>query len=221
MNIYCYRMYASISRLPLPHSVSKSRIPSSVDLPIMTSSPPTHVLAVYTSVSPSRPPNDADKAFIIPTHGLVLAAHCAKLPRLPPSRLQVRANGTATIPVIRLSVPVAEAFVPLHTFLVSRRMDIFLCSLLPLPSSMVSSARASSSSQNTLENMSAHHLATYLATAPVGDKMSALMGVARTIIGVWQNASLLGVLDFEMWDGLDFAWEILLAAMNMAITSHR
>ena len=68
---------------------------------------------------------------------------------------------------------------------------------------------------------SAHHLATYLATAAVGDKMSALMGVARTIIGVWQNASLLGVLDFEMWDGLDFAWEILLAAMNMAITSHR
>ncbi|THH06681.1 hypothetical protein EW146_g9539 [Bondarzewia mesenterica] len=177
-------MYASVSRLPIPSSVLKSRVPTYVEVPIVTSSLPTHILAVSTSASSTRPQPISETALLIPTQHIVLAANCAKLPRMPASRPQVRANGTAVVPVITLTVPVAEAFAPLHTFLISRRFDKFLCSLLPVPSSMVSPLRAgSSASPNPLAHLSASQLATYLAASAAGDKMSALMGIARSIIG--------------------------------------
>lgn len=120
------------------------------------------------------------------------------------------------MPVIPLTVPAAEAFAPLHAFLISHRLDRFVGALLPVPASMLSSARASgSSSSNPLAHVSAPQLATYLAATAAGDKMSALMGLTRSVSAVWRNACALGIYDRDMWAGLDFAWEVILGAMNM------
>ncbi|TFY74241.1 hypothetical protein EWM64_g9771, partial [Hericium alpestre] len=53
-------MLASISALQIPRSVPKSRLPSSFEVALpYTASPPTHILAVFTSPSSKGPASDA------------------------------------------------------------------------------------------------------------------------------------------------------------------
>ncbi|KAA1474632.1 hypothetical protein DENSPDRAFT_841252 [Dentipellis sp. KUC8613] len=217
-NPYPDRMLASLSSLNVPPSIPRSRLPSAMDVHVAhSSSPPSHVLAIFTSPNSKHPASDT--ALLLPTHHIVLAANCSLLPRLPISRPQARANGTAALPVIPLTVPTAEAFAPLHAFLVSHRLDRFVCALLPVPPAMLSSARPGGSSPaNPLSHVSKPQLATYLATASKGDRMSALMGLTRTVSAVWRNACALGVFDRDMWAALDLAWEVILGAMNMVAT---
>ncbi|KAI0061084.1 hypothetical protein BV25DRAFT_1805967 [Artomyces pyxidatus] len=206
-------MMSSVSNAHVPHSLPKSRLPPSFDVAPAHAAPPTHILAVFSSASSKHPASD--NAILIPTHHIVLAANCAHLPRFPPSRAQHRANGMAVVPVIPLTVPTAEAFAPLHNFLVSHRLDRFMAALLPVPPELLSGARAGSSSSNPLAHVSAPQLATYLAASAAGDKLSALMGLTRSVSAVWRNACALGVFDRDLWAGLDFAWEVILGAMNM------
>ncbi|KAI0058910.1 hypothetical protein BV25DRAFT_1829668 [Artomyces pyxidatus] len=183
-------LMASITTTTVPPSHPKSHLPPSFDIPIAGSSttPPSHILAI----SAAHPPSDT--ALLIPTHAIVLATHCAHLPRLPP------AQRNSSTPVVSLTVPAAAAFAPLHTFLVSRRGDQFVAALLLVQLPAGADAR---------------HLARHLATSAAGDALSALMARARAVHAVWQNACALGVSDSEMWAALDFAWEAVLGAMHL------
>ncbi|KAI0045945.1 GMC oxidoreductase [Auriscalpium vulgare] len=200
-------LMASVSAAHVPQSLPKSRLPSAVDLPPAHAQPPTHILAVFSSPTAKHP--GSDTAVLIPTHHIVLAANCVQLPRFPDARVRQRSNGMMSVPVIPLTVPAAEAFAPLHAFLVSHRLDRFIGALLPVPPAMLSAARAGSSS-GPLAHLSAPQLATYLAGSAGGDKMSALMGLTRSVSAVWRNACALGVYDRDLWACLDFSWEVIL-----------
>ncbi|KAI0265368.1 hypothetical protein BC834DRAFT_988969 [Gloeopeniophorella convolvens] len=156
----------------------------------MAPRPPPHILAVHSSPSSKHPVPDA--AFLVPTHHIVLAAHCAHIPRLPVSHAQPRPGGA-------LALPAAETFVPLHAFLVAHCASRLVGVLLPLPPAMLVPART----------------AAYLAADAAGSKMSALMALTRHVTGVWRNACALGVFDRDLWAALDWTWEVLLGAMNM------
>lgn len=122
-------------------------------------------------------------------------------------------------PVIPVQVPEEHAFIAIHTFLVSRRLERFIHQILPVPMQMItlSSGRAGSSSAGPLAHLSAPHFATYLAHNAQGDKVTALMGLAKFATNVWRTACSLGVYDRDLWAAMDFSWEVILGALNMAL----
>ncbi|KAI0265365.1 hypothetical protein BC834DRAFT_825016 [Gloeopeniophorella convolvens] len=208
-------LMASLNAAKVPPQLPRTRLPASFDImPAHGTAPPTHILAVHSSPSSKHPVSDA--VFLVPTHHIVLAAHCAHIPRLPVSRAQARPGGALALPAMPLVVPQAEAFAPLHAFLVTHRVDRLVGALLPLPPAMLAPARASgSAAAGPLAAVSAPQAAAYLAASASGDKMSALMALTRHVTGVWRNACALGVFDRDLWAALDWTWEVLLGAMNM------
>ena len=208
---------ASINAAKVPQQLPRNRLPASFDIaPTHGTPPPTHILAVQSSPSSGRPVSDA--VFLVATHHIVLAANCAHIPRLPVSRPQTRSSGALSVPVMPLVVPHAEAFAPLHAFIVAHRLDRLMAVLLPVPPAMLSPSRAGSASAGPFAHVSAPQVATYLAASAAGDKMSALMALTRTVSAIWRNACALGVFDRDLWAALDFSWEVILGAMNMVAT---
>jgi hypothetical protein len=173
---------------------------------------------------PSSKHPTTDSVYLVPAHHIVLAANCAQIPRIPISRPQMRSSGKLTVPVMPLVVPHAEAFAPLHAYLVSHRLDRLMSALLPVPHSMLSHRGAAmrggapSSAAGPFAHISAPQVATFLAASASGDKMSALMALTRSVSAIWRNACALGVFDRELWTALDFSWEVILGAMNMVAT---
>lgn len=90
---------------------------------------PTHVLAVYSSTP--APPSQKRKVTLFPAHDLLLAAHCANLPALPASKLSTSSCATATLPVVPLCLPSAEAFPFLQAYLYTKSTASLFTSLLP------------------------------------------------------------------------------------------
>jgi len=209
---------ASVTAAVVPPQLPRSRLPSSFDIaPTRGAAPPTHILAVQSSPSSKHPTTDT--VFLVPTHHIVLAANCAHIPRIPISRPHTRSNGMRTVPVMPLVVPHAEAFAPLHAFLISHRLDRLMGALLPVPPSMLSMrGGAASSAGGPFAHLSAPQIATFLAASASGDKMSALMALTRTVSAIWRNACALGIFDRDLWAALDFSWEVILGAMNMVAT---
>lgn len=216
-------MLAGVSALSpshLPSSMSRSQLQQtrslSIPLRAQAASLPTHVLALSKSSS-----HDSS-AILVPTHAVVLASHCASLPRIPPSTVSGYPNATAgvTLPILPLSVPSPAAFAPLHAFLYTHSVAQLLSTLIPaVPSSFLSTLTSSHAIRGTLSSGPAlHTLSTHLLSSAPG--MGALTNVAQNIAAVWRNAVALGVHDPELWDCLDLAWEIVLGAMNLGAGAH-
>jgi hypothetical protein len=145
---------------------------------------------------------------MIPSHHLVLLASCALLPALPASR-----PGAPT-PVVPLSLPSAETFSLLHTYLYTHATPQLLSALLGLQ--LPPSALAGPSDARRGGSQLVGQLAHGLVGAAAGD-LARLMSIAKRINGVWKNACALGVYDLELWDGLDLAWDAVLGAMNLVV----
>ncbi|KAJ7618611.1 hypothetical protein FB45DRAFT_1033806 [Roridomyces roridus] len=132
-------------------------------------------------------------------------------------------RSSATLPVLPFSLPSPQAFTILHPYMYTHRLDAALAGLLPLlpafletlapgPSTDAPHARVSAA----LSSRSAiHALAAHLA-ASAGGSLSALMAHARHVKELWQDMVALGLYDAELWDALDLAWEVVLAALNLA-----
>ncbi|KAI0316892.1 hypothetical protein OF83DRAFT_1059612, partial [Amylostereum chailletii] len=152
--------YQALASTRVPKSYPRSHLPAAFDLPV-SHNPPTHVLAVFSSQSTS------DHVMLFPTYHVALAANCAHLPRLPISRPRRRSDGTASVPVVTLTVPHAEVFEPLHTFLISHRPDLLMTALLPIPATLVPLAR-SSNDKGPLGHLSPSQIASYLTSHAPG-----------------------------------------------------
>ncbi|KAH7882981.1 hypothetical protein F5I97DRAFT_1938871 [Phlebopus sp. FC_14] len=225
LRVQANQMLAGISALSpshLPSSMPRSQLhyTPSLTVPIRPTSQavsyPTHVLALSKSSSQDS------SVYLVATHAIVLASHCASLPRLPPSSANAHPNATVsvTLPVLPLSVPSPAAFAPLHAFLYSHSVPALLGTLLPaVPPSFMSTLNSPQALRGTLASGPAlHTLSSHLCASAPG--MSALTGVAQNIAAVWRNAVALGVHDPELWDCLDLVWEIVLGAMNLAAGAH-
>jgi hypothetical protein len=100
----------------------------------------------------------------------------------------MHSNGMLAVPVMPLVVPHAEAFAPLHAYLISHWLDRLMSALLPVPSSMLSHCGsatrggAPSSASGPFAHISTPKVATFFATSASGDKMSALMALTRTVL---------------------------------------
>ncbi|KAK7442023.1 hypothetical protein VKT23_016300 [Stygiomarasmius scandens] len=212
-------MHAGLNALApshIPNSLPKSHLPSHLTIPLRHVSSavpptyPTHALAVYSSRSSSD-----SQALIIPVHSLVLAAHCARLPILPKSS-PYESSSRVQIPVIPVSLPSPHAFPIIRKFLYTHSLESVLKSLIPVPSNLQSlsreTVRATMASHSTL-----HQLAKYLCEASHYN-MQTLTTHAAHVKDFWQDIVSLGIHDMALWDTLDLAWEIVLAALNICAT---
>jgi hypothetical protein len=124
----------------------------------------------------------------------------------------MRLNGMLVVPVMPLVVPHAEAFAPLHNFLVAHWLDWLMILLLPVPPSMLSGACAGTT---TSSGPFAHIAAPYVTTFFT---ISTLMALTRTVSAIWCNTFPLCFFDCDLWVALDFSWEVNLSVMNMVAT---
>ncbi|KAJ7611278.1 hypothetical protein FB45DRAFT_941457 [Roridomyces roridus] len=210
------QMQAGIAALLplLPKSIPKSDLPSILTVPLRAHpSYPTHVLAI-TAASSSK--SRSEPVSLFPVHPVVLAAHCAKLPRLPPA--QPDSRSCATLPVLSFSLPSLQAFTILREYMYTHRLDSALAALLPLPpaflqtlgpSGLSDAIAAALSSRNAM-----HALAAHLA-ASSGSSVSALLAHAAHVKELWHDMVALGLYDDELWDALDLAWAVVLGAFNL------
>ncbi|KAF8182992.1 hypothetical protein K438DRAFT_1839403 [Mycena galopus ATCC 62051] len=210
------------SHLPQNMSIPRDRLPSALTVPLcapphgVLPSYPTHALAI----SPASSKSSSGKASIFAVHSVVLAAHCAKLPPLPPARAP-SASGAVTLPVLPFALPSPPAFTILHAYMYTHRVDAVLAALLPLPSSFLAPLSASSGSgaASTIAAALAspphlHTLAAHLASHS-SSNISTLLEHAAHVKELWQDMVALGMYDPPLWSALDLAWEVVLGAMNV------
>ncbi|KAJ7201145.1 hypothetical protein GGX14DRAFT_699569 [Mycena pura] len=227
---------AALAPSHVPQALPRSRLPSALSVPLRAHAPgtphpplPTHIVAVSAAAKSSKDEMDGPTR-LFPMHAVVLAAHCTKLTRLPPSSSSSRAS--VSLPVIQLPLPSPPAFAILHSWMYTGRLDAALSALLPVPSSFLERLAAAQSSTpstpgsapdpahaflaSTLSSRTAQHaLAAHLCAAASGN-LTTLMEHAGHVKELWQDMVALGVCDPGLWAALDVAWETVLGAMNLA-----
>ncbi|KAI0033032.1 hypothetical protein K488DRAFT_78147 [Vararia minispora EC-137] len=215
-----------VSSVHVPQTLQRAQIPQEQYITVHATSASAsslHLLAVFSSkVSAQDPmPQPSDTAYIFPTHMLNLAIDCAQLPRLTRMPALLRADGTVDLPVVQLNVPHAEAFAPLHAYLLTHRIDRFLGMLIPVSPSLLSPARGSSASAGAgpLAHINPQQLAVAVVQTAAGDRRAALMSLVHSIKAVWRNTCSLGIFDRELWAALDIAWETVLTALHLHIAA--
>ena len=167
----------------------------------MTAIPPTHMLAVFARQIPGKPISRT--ITLHTTHSLVIASHCANLPKFPtPLSVPLPEEGVLkmNVPVWPLCLPSPVTYPHLIRYLYSKRTDYFMRSVLPRPppiSFLQNPSQVSDFSRELAETFT----------------VQTLIKHATTVFGVWQNVCALGVFDDNLWETLDALWELLLTSI--------
>lgn len=203
------QVLSSVEATPVKNSLPKEL---SIIVNDLSSDLPTHMLAVYSRQS-SMSPNPTRRVTLFPTHNIVMASHCAHLPMLPKSIIPTPDNiGQMTLPVVPLCIPAPDTFSQLSAYLYLKNANQLLASLLPTgqstPSTLLSHSLDDEDEAGSVElqHFSAKLRATYTPHA--------LLAHAMTVNGLWRNVVALGVFDDQLWDVLDLAWGVILAALE-------
>ncbi|KAJ7291036.1 hypothetical protein C8J57DRAFT_1429666 [Mycena rebaudengoi] len=188
----------------------KDSLPAEVVITINDHSdypPPTHMLALF-SLPKDLGSTARRQVTLMPTHTVVLALHCARLPKFSsPSPTPAYTSDDRTqlvVPVQPLGVPSPASFPLLSAFLYTKRADSLLKSLLPCPP-----PAALDDDRTLLPSFAARLAATYTGQALILNVLA--------VHGLWKNACVLGVFVDELWDTIDLAWEVLLTAIAISV----
>ncbi|KAG6857505.1 hypothetical protein H0H87_002130 [Tephrocybe sp. NHM501043] len=203
-----------------PESVP-AKLPSEIEVrlqPIDGFSPvnPTHMLAVFGPAQlPTTSPSPAQKrkVTLYPVHSAYLAAHCARLPPFASTDCAAE-NNTASgtpfkIPVRTLCLPSPATYPRLSSFLYTKNAEALIAGLMPTPptSPLVSCSTTSDNSELRKNTTAfAYQLASTYTT-------QVLLQHAILVHGLWQNTCALGIFDEGLWEVIDTAWMVLLAAI--------
>ncbi|KAJ6573022.1 hypothetical protein DFH09DRAFT_1312303 [Mycena vulgaris] len=134
---------------------------------------------------------ERDAAYaIFPVHAVMLAAHCTKLPRLPPSAPAGSSRtASATLPVLPRTLPSLHAFAILHAFMYTHHLAP--ASVAPPPHLFLPQEFAHQPSSRP---------------SPPRPPLHVLAGAHLCAA----SPSNFNVYDPEIWDALDLTWEVTL-----------
>lgn len=179
--------------VPPTHKVNVNAAPQS-------NRSPTHILALSSSKS------STDAPLLYPTHALLMAAYCTSLPTLPPN-----APNSSALTVLPLTVSSPTLFPLLQNFLLTKRHDLLLSSLLQIsPNTLAAVGNAAPNARSsTLAHILIHH---------TKSSMPHLLQYTTQLTAFWKLICSLGVFDSDTWETLDLAWEACLGAMNLAVS---
>ncbi|KAJ8507770.1 hypothetical protein ONZ45_g9885 [Pleurotus djamor] len=206
-------------------SMKTSTVPTEMEVDIsslVNADIPTHVLLVYRQPPTKQgeqpaPPAITKSAMLIPVHSVVLAAHCANLPPLEPSSVEVipTSSGGAkvTLPVKPLGVPAPELFSLVNTYLYTKNPMQLFSALLPKGCAVPEPLRPQSLSSMDEKLAAVRSLGQHVAQTYTPNDI--LQSIFRTN-GVWRNVCALGIFDPAVWQPLDVVWEILLTSLSIA-----
>ncbi|KAJ7471858.1 hypothetical protein FB451DRAFT_1089971 [Mycena latifolia] len=203
---------SALSPSHLPSALPKCSLPPYLTVPLFPRQDcvyPTHTLAI-SNASPSGP---TDMHLVFPVHALVLAAHCSKLPQLPPPA--PRASSSVHLPVLPLALPSAPAFSILHAFMYTHRLDAVLTALFPIPPRFLQSLTHKTVRAALQSGADLHHLSAHLCAASASN-MQVLMTHTAHVKELWQDMVALGIDDAALWDTVELAYEIVLGALSLA-----
>ncbi|KAM0746305.1 hypothetical protein T439DRAFT_384310 [Meredithblackwellia eburnea MCA 4105] len=154
---------------------------------------PSHVLAIRTGDSP--------RTLLLPVHGVLWAAKSPALAILssspglqPPStHLDPKVTYEANeLPVLQMTLPSSSTIPILNQYLYTSSRTRLLSSLLPSP--------LPATSFDLVQSLS--HVAP-----------SNLLRSINRVHGLWQNVVALEMADEGVWDAMDQAWTVLVAAL--------
>ncbi|CAE6433819.1 unnamed protein product [Rhizoctonia solani] len=187
----------------VPTTPLTNPLPRTLDCTVLHPNPepsmlPTHYLVVYNPRTPDQPGK------LFPAHSLVLATQCAALPSFGSTTRELRDDNTFTAPLLGLALPAPNHFEPLFLFLHDHSANALLASLLPLPQAAF--GRISLETDGITERLT-HALSDWLS-------FRTLLSTLKTVHGVWANAVALHVDNDRLWKIIDFAWRVLVAAVE-------
>lgn len=158
------------------------------------------MLAVFGKAVAGKP-HLPRKVTLYPAHSLVLASQCAHLPESPsPITPPEEGAQKLNVPVWPLCLPSPLTYPHLSTYLYSKRLDIFVRSVLPRPpppTYLQNPSQVSGFPRELAETFTVQTLIKHV----------------FMIYGVWQNVCALGIFDDNLWETLDILWELLLTSI--------
>lgn len=210
-------MMTGAAALTIPSTIRQSHLPAHLNVGCRHTAGaayPTHLLAV----GPSRPTSADQTLALVPTHALVLAAHCARAPPLDASAPHP-SGSMLPLRVVRMTLPSPAAFSIIHTYMYNHRSDAVVQALFPsLPENVARQFRTREAVLGALASgQTKHQLAAHLAHVE-SSNLSRLSACAAHVKDVWQDMVSLGMCDPQLWDTIDLCWEIVLASLNLAAT---
>ena len=168
---------------------------------------PTHMLAIcQSSQAQAALKNHTPIRYqLVPTHNIVLAAHCANLRPLTtkdqPASRPAAPGGELTLPVQRMVVPHRASFAAVHECLYTKNVEKFAASMIP-----TSTARSAPGSAPPNAAGWASRLAGTFTR-------EVLVRHLEHTLGVWQNMCYLGIQDDAMWHALQASWYTIRGAV--------
>ncbi|KAF8909205.1 hypothetical protein CPB85DRAFT_1435784 [Mucidula mucida] len=188
----------SLAQTFIASSSSPCDLPSSLPVEIDGEFPATHALAMF---SPAH-----ERINVFPVHETMLRVHCNSLPPFP----AVNDIPEDHVPVIYLSLPHPESYVPMSRYLYTHRQDVLFSALCPGVQAFECTPFLSSTPQVRLNRdlvVSAAKI--LLATRPVLASM-------QYIYGLWHNMVALGIHDDGMWDVVLLAYSLYAVALSLS-----
>jgi hypothetical protein len=179
-----------------------------VDINGLSTLPPTHMAAVYSS-RPSGP--EPRRVMMYPVHQSILSLYCANIPVLPTSPpLPTNSEASYEIPVVPIALPNPESFPFLTQFL-------YLKDVQPLFDAFLSLTPASGipGDLHQPERYDAF-VAEYALILAQNYTMQRLASQAVRVHGLWRNACALGISDIDLQGFFNLAWEIHMQALTLS-----
>lgn len=152
---------------------------------------------------------------MFPFHDIVLVTHCAHLPPLPQRpdpTPQVQANSSTTIslPIVAVRLPNPDLFKSIFIYLYSKNSSNLLNMLIPLPISAMPSRDSASATPIEDFNLKVSQALAHTFTP------AKLVEQLRVIHGLWSNVVMLGIEDPGLWHAMQYAWDVLIGAGEIA-----
>ncbi|KAF9011766.1 hypothetical protein BDQ17DRAFT_1344791 [Cyathus striatus] len=101
----------------------------------------------------------------------------------------------------------------------THRLDAVLKALIPLPSAFLQTLSHHAVRQALDSDTTLNQFAAYLSQSASSNLRQLTVYIAH-IKEIWQDMVALGLFDPELWDTIDFAWEVALRALYSTAKSN-
>ncbi|EJF56699.1 hypothetical protein BD309DRAFT_731329 [Dichomitus squalens] len=156
---------------------------------------------------------------LYPTHSAIWAAHCSRLPPMPPAETRPlksfrRATDTTQpawclrLPIVQVPLPYPPKFFVLMMFVYTHLKCVFIAHLLPCAANSKPMPEDGKVGDECYWTM-VHNIAAEYKDMPT------VLRLAKNVFGTYQNMCALGMVDDKAWEALNIAWRMVLDVMEI------
>lgn len=181
---------------------------------------PTHVLAMYSTVPDHKTiikrtvqdPWKRQRVYMLPVHGVSIAAACSNLPRLPASKVECELAQTEPHLAFTLNVPVVPLRVPDIDTIRILIDYIYFANPVSVRDHLMPNELISFLDNNKGLNLSRD---AYIRKLVEAVDLDSLYRQACHTYGFYMNVVAFGVADKGLWDTINYVWSTLAGAIRL------